>query len=570
VARKRAVLLVFLAFPLFSFAEGQWLSEIPKAEQAKISASFKSLASKQKTLKADYDSAVRAEAAYARKARVLSRELDPDEAGGDEADRAALADLRRLRWESARELASRAYGRAGPKGFESAPVLEASLKKEGDVFSSLLSKHLSRLSRKALSSLTADLEARAAAHPDIPTKAFAALREAASSLGAADRRLWIGALAAGLPSPIWEAFVSRLPPAAGAVPEAFAAALEAYSKQLEASTALRELLPAAAAAAWYSDSRIAPIAPAAAASLASFSLGGLDSADIKAVLAEWPELDLAFSEWSALLWLAFDRNPGALASDAGMDGRTAKAALKAAWMARSEPAASAARSFGLPDARAAERMAVYAENVPDHSPLLSAFASLRLNAGALEAFAVGSRYAAARERVLEAYLAAESSVADSVGSSILSRAKGTLFGRVLVSARSGDGRALAPERFVPSYAAAMSRALGRRGPEAEASSWMEERGFHFVLPFLAEEVPPGPEELEALGDGLCFHPAKPGSPGAAAARADLIRSRIAGEAAKIGVPLRFVLGNADSGRSMAVFYSYAPRFAADLRGRGLK
>ncbi len=574
-----SLILLFCLRALPVSAEGEWLSEIPKSSRPKTSAVFASLRKMQDRLLEDYVGAMDAEARYARKARSLARALDIAASGGASASAeqaSALSDQRRLRWENARDLAEKRFGRAGPRGFESALVVEPLLKRDGQLLSAALQPRLARLSRKAFAALVSDLEDRTARGCECPPAAFAALRAAAASLPPPDRRLWALSLCSGLAEGPLDAFAGRLadPASGGALPDAFAAALSSYEAVLSGAASAKPLLAAAAAAAWLVDSDGAPVLPAAAASAlaASHSLAAAEPDRLGAALIEFPPLDRAFGEYASWLWVAYGTDAGKLLAVCGIEPETAKAALEKAWAARKPmPASSGDSAPTIAAVRSAERMAAFIESDPAQNDLLTAFATLRTDPSALRAFASGGRYADARGRVSAAYapIAEAAAEAASGDGSLVFSAVPDAFGPMPIAARE-NGTSVAPERFATVYALVAAGSLGRRNQDKDAAdnvSWLESRGFLFTVPFLAETGEPDPFELEALGAGSVFFPPETKDPLSAERRDANLRGRLRSAAAASGVPLRFVDSSGDVGERLAALYSCAARLASGAGGR---
>jgi hypothetical protein len=583
---KERLLLIcfssFLALASSSAAEGAWLSAIPKAERTKTSSLFVSIGARLKKISEDHAGALRHEAQYAKKARFLARSLDLASAAA-EADSdavsaltASLADQRRLRWESAVDLAGRRYGRVGGAGFEAVGASEKRLEEDGAVLAGRIAKHLAKMRPASFSALLSDLESRAESHPDCPKTAFAALRAAAASLPPADRRRWALSLVSGLPRGPVAAFADLLPAGDAAAlkaapsPGSFAAALAAYRDAMDAASALFPILPAAAALSWHVDVVYSPLPPQAAASAAT-GISVLSAVSVESLglaAGEFPWLSSALSEYSSLLWIILKLDPAALSSAFGSGTREAEAALSSVWRMGAAEAAPVPE-LDLNAVRAAERMAQYLEGDSSAAEILASFAALRDSPAAMEAFSIGQRYAPARRRILDVLAPAFEAAAASYGGagsspSPVLEAVPSVFGPFAVSVADSDGRHLAPARFGPQYALSLSGALGYRGSEpAAAAAWLESKDIFLSIPCIVRSTPPSPEELDALADGSCFYPSPASSPTSATARNEFVRRRLAAEAALAGVPLRFVDSTSRAAERLAVLYS------GPIRYRGL-
>ena len=590
---EKRIVLCIASLALFvvsvNSVEGSWLSGIPKADRAKLSSTFSSLKNIGDNIRVAHANAVLHEAQYARKARSLARLLD---LSASSETLPALSDQRLLRWESARDLAEGRYGRAAKTGFESLSVLEARMRTEGAGFSAALSKSIPKLKREALASLIADLENRTASHPDCPPKAFSALRVAATSLSVKDKGRWALSLSTGLPQNVVTFFTDRLKESGE---DRFAASLMLFKRALDTAASIKRILPAAAAAAWYVDSVYSRLPAPAAASLSSFVGVLLDSNPeaVVSVLAEFPDLDLAFSEWSALIWVAFQKNPASFQADFGLSPDSVKHALKKAWEIKGPSGTvSPEHEVLTPHAvRAAERMAVFAEGAVSDALLLGAFSTLRTDYDVLRAFRLGSRYEAARVRVATAFAAVLSSVEKSDLNPSLRSLRVQLDSdaytddAIVISYATLEGAPIRLDLFAPALAPALAKSLGRISEskkKEEAVFWLEERGIFFSLPCFARGIPPTAEELEILSDAGGFYPiskadgkADGRADGRADDRADIsaatrngfLRNLIAVDASRFGIPLRFVDSHLDVARKYAAMYSCAARYVELSRSK---
>ena len=581
--------IAFAAAGVSVLAEGTWLIDVPKAERAKISSAFSSLGAVQKKIRDDHAGAVRHEAQYAKKARFLARSLDiaAVSVSADEEKRKNLLELltdqRRLRFESSLELSEGRYGRTGTAGFESAAALGTKLSADGGSFSAKLEKLLPKMRRPALASLISDFEARVAAHPDCPAATFAELKAAAAGLGPTDRRRWALALASGLPDALPAAFPERLKAERGdgqaaATPEAlFFQVLDRFKMILETAAYMKAVLPAAAAASWYVDSLYAPIPPRAAAAVAAFTqtLSAANPEAVARATAEFPLLDEALSEYASIVWLVRRTNAEAFYVDFGAELRTVEDALRTVWRAKTGTASPAEFDAApkAPAIRAAERMSMFLEGNPSNPEILSAFSELRTDAQALRAFADGVRYEAARSRVAEALAVAIVAAEQAAGavSSIPVHflvSGASPFGPIIISAVSTDGRIVAPRLFATEFAASLAASFGHRvGEETAPAAWLTTRGVFFSIPCLARSSIPSPEELDALADGSSFYPPLAARRGTEIAVSGLVLRLMAADAARIGLPFRFVASQNDLSRRVAVFSSGAGRYAEQRRPR---
>lgn len=555
------------------FSEGAWLSGIPKNDRAKLSKSFAALKTIGDRIRDAHASAVRHEAQYARKARALS--FDPA-ASAESLQR--VTDQRQLRWESARELAEGRYGRAGKSGFESLSVLEKQLEAEAASFSAVLGKHLPKLSNSALASLAADLEQRVSSHPDCPQAAFSVLRAEASVLSPAEKRRWVLSIASGLPRTAAASFPERLTESGD---DRFSAALKSFHQTIEAALSVKVILPAAAAASWYVDSFFSPLPAPSAASFVSpiAMLAEADVQTVAAVLSEFPDLDIAFSEWSALIWVLHQRKPSLFQSEFGIEPELAKNALKKAWAIKAPASSMPPREASLtPQAvRAAERMAVFCEGPATDAEVLGAYALLRTDQDALFAFDSGARYSSARDRVSSLFGAALSAAEKGAlpASPSFARVGGASFTApfVVIAYKSSEGVPLRLERSVPPLAFSLAKAMGFNGnakKKEDAVPWLESRGVFFSLPCVAGGTPPGADEWDLLSENGAFYPLPAALRTGARFRYEVLRKRFSLDASRLGVPLRFVDSPLAPGRYYAAFASCAALYAHRARTRNPK
>ncbi len=534
IARVRAA-AVFCAAALVAAAPRAeaavpWLSFLPKAERPKATALVAAMDAGLAVLVEDRGRAFAAERSYVDAARNLAAVLDTfsdkSEAlaasltlsgfGGLSAESAAgvLADKRRLRWEGARDLASRRYGHVEKAGITTAEATEAGILRDGRTLAALLAKRIAAVPKKDLAKAVKALEDRLSAHPDCPAAAFAALRDAAAKLEGGAYRAWMTVLASGLPGPLAadETVALGASPAEAAFREAKGEFVEAYSARM----LFAEVLPAAAAAAWYGDGIAGPrvpfarVTPQALASLSSFlrNLVSLSPRSVARVLEEDGRLSAAYAECVGLVWAAYGRDPARFAQDLGLDPSVIRAALSVAWRV---PAGAVGAMGAVPpdvDRQAVERAERFAETAElenGGARLLALFAELKRDPAAYEAIRGGTRYAPVRERLRAAFAnvlaerepameaeARKTPLAAEDGVFRFLRAGDDPFSTVVIAAafeRQLEGRPL--RVAVPP--ASLKAALGPLAPLLDAGTLV------VALPCLVETTIPAPDELALLG-----------------------------------------------------------------------
>jgi hypothetical protein len=433
------------------------LAIVAAADRPKVAERWTALDAGVAGLAADRARAGEAERSYATASGVLAAALDAaggfpsalaltlESAGRTETRRGevivSLAEKRRLRWETARDLAEGGYGHAAAAGFVDAAAVAAALFKTGGELRGLLAAKVAGQNPAALRALAKALADRLSRHPDCPAEAFAALRAAAEGLPAPAYRAWLLALTETGPD-----FAASLAPADPAEPgaAAFNAALARYVTLVEVRRELSVVWPAAAAAAWYVDSTRpfpeaaaaesvaagadAVLAPAqdaglpsppseALASLAAFivAVGRLDPEDVAAAVSADPAFAAAYVEAGGLVWLAAGRDPAGFAAAVGCSSEALRAAVEGLWSVGRLSAASVAvapetRSFDYAAIALAETTSAAWSAIGDDAELVAKARSLASASPAVAAaIDRGKRYAPLRDRidaVQRGYLAA--------------------------------------------------------------------------------------------------------------------------------------------------------------------
>ncbi len=574
------LILSFVVVP--SDAETAWLAAVPKASRAALARRAGAVDTLVRILKEDYDQARTEEASYARQARraASSATFSADD----------LYDQRRLRWESARDIAQGRYGRTGASGFVTAAEHETRLASEGAAFRQAVKSQIPRFKAAALNDFIADAENRMARLPSCPVAAFAELRGAAASLKDADRRRWAEALAAARPEELALPFSERLEAyrTAPAGTDKFFAALLRFQDALAVRELFADALPSAAAAAWFVDrdtGRSAEFPAAAAASMASVfrTLADADEAAASRALRECPETSSALAETLSVSWLSFRRDPVAFSVSLALDQGIVKRALERAWrVARADdpvaeplPADPAALSAAVNAAEAAA--AALGASSPEEA--LRAFAAFRSSGAAFGLFAASARYDAEKSRVAGAFIdalsAAEAAAAAETGRPLV-RVEPSLpidpFALAALSyreERQGDlfkYAPVAPEAAAPRIALRLARDLGWSGGDAAAAAaWLGDRGIAFTIPFVAAGGSLDAEQAALLEAGTAFYPA--GRP--TAARTAVLRDRLARTAAAAGIPLFFAESAAPAERTLVILASLAAGAADSAKKSGM-
>jgi len=440
MTRLIGVLLLALLMPLLASAQTvkipAWLQFLPKADRTAAAKHVSSLETALGALVKDRSAAEEAEAAYARNARVLAAALDAYGTNPDQfrigafligkkdlsiaAARAELAFNRRLRWETARDLAENRFGHVEKEGLVSAAVLEERLGRAGRSLSELFAARIAKTAKKNLIPAVTALEDLIAGHPDCPAAAFADLRLRAASLDGAAYRSWCVALAGGSP----RSLAADIPADSGTANDAESAYRLARERFVEAYAlrgALRTSLPAAAAAGWYvdvyggADPVPAEAGPAIDSWLRQTAL--LDPAQLAATLREDPVLAQAMAELVSILWVASMRQEARFAAELGLDAKLLAPALGVVWTAVHTPVPEAATAetsaldvaapgsvqpvpaIDLAAVLRADRFAEALSRTDGNLALVSAYFDLKGDTAAREAFLQGERYRAARQKL---------------------------------------------------------------------------------------------------------------------------------------------------------------------------
>ncbi len=435
MSRLTGVLLLSLLLSLPASAQAvkvpAWLLFLPKADRTTAARYAAAMEQALGAMIRDRTAAVAAEAAFARNARVLAAALD---AYGDTPDQfrigaflmgkndlsilAARDELvfnRRLRWETARDLAENRFGHVEQAGLVTAASLEERLGRAGRSLAELFAARIAKSAKKSLVPAVTALEDLIAGHPDCPKAAFAELRLRAAALDAAAYRSWCVALAGGAP----RSLAAELPvsPDAPDEPEtAYWLARERFAAAYALRGALRSALPAAAAAGWYVDVYAgaepvpAEARPAIEAWLRNAAL--LDPQRLAEQTREDPALAETLAELGSILWVASMRQEARFAAELGLDAKLLRPALDVIWAVVHTPVPKAATTdVAMPDTvkkvpaidlRAvlrADQVADALNGTDDPSALVDAYLTLQDDAAGRDAFLRGFRYQAVREKL---------------------------------------------------------------------------------------------------------------------------------------------------------------------------
>lgn len=385
-----------------SGTSGAWAAALPRADRSAAQRLLDASDAVRTLYIGDRAAAAESQERYAYKAYLAAARL---EAGGGAAlnDGAVLElhKLRRLRWESAKDLSGEGY-RKSPGG--DGEVLARS----GRALRDFLAPRIAKLGVAQLRPMEAQLASRMAEHPDTPPLAFASLREAALGLEAAGFRSWVLLLAEGVPRSL---AAYELPPE---TESEFARRLGHFSELYAARMLLRDVFPAAAAAVWYADGAAGygPVPEFAGASLSSFltNLSAVDPAYSGEVLIGEGGYGRAFLELSTLLWVFATRMPDH-AFTAGLNQEGLDRVFKLFPRAgRGE--AQTGRDYAA--VVRAERFAVQAEAAVEDGELLAAFGEFRSDHAALEVLGRGERYGPLRDRLSRALAVLSASSSDTL------------------------------------------------------------------------------------------------------------------------------------------------------------
>ncbi|GAB1481694.1 hypothetical protein MASR2M78_05090 [Treponema sp.] len=168
--------------PVFAFSKATdtaWLSFLPKTERDKARSLLEETDRERQSQAEDRDAALAAEATYAGTARILARALDlytespsafslalslsGQQNQNLEKAVSALADTRRLRWQTARDLVEKNALRG---------KLETTIARRDAELSALLKPRIAKVNRKTLSMGAGTLEERLASHETCPCAAL--------------------------------------------------------------------------------------------------------------------------------------------------------------------------------------------------------------------------------------------------------------------------------------------------------------------------------------------------------------------------------------------------------------
>lgn len=365
---------------------GSWTSALPRADRSAAQRLLDAADAARTLYIRDRAAASESQERYAYKAYLAAARLD---AGGG----AALNDdsvlelhkLRRLRWESAKDLSGESYQKS-PGGDGEV------LARAGRALRDFLAPRLVKLSVPQLRAMEAHLATRLAVHPDTPPQAFESLREAALRLEPAAFRSWVLLLAEGIPRSLASYELPSTPESA------FSQRLGHFSELYAARMLLRDVFPAAAAAAWFVDETVGygAVPESAGASILSFlnNLDAINPAYSGEVLLGEGSYGRAFLELSTLLWIFHTRIPDAITI--GLNRESLGRVFKL-FPHDGQDEAQAALDYAA--VLRAEHFAVQAEATANDGELLVSFGKFRKDQAALEAFSRGERYIPLRGRL---------------------------------------------------------------------------------------------------------------------------------------------------------------------------